>query len=98
MENFPEVRREDDLWRKLTRMKMQFCDKVYMDCHPTSRSHLGPMSSLRSQFMETEAFQDLMEQSFYDCSTDGGSDSGENSLGGMRGGVTSGRVGGRFPG
>ena len=31
--------------------------------------------------METEAFQDLMEQSVFDRSTDGGSDSGENSLG-----------------
>ena len=63
-------------------MKMQFRDMFYMDCHPSSRSHPGPMSSLRSQFMETEAFQDLMDQSLYDCSTDGGSDSGENSLGG----------------
>ena len=32
--------------------------------------------------METEAFHDLMEQSVFDRSTDGGSDSGENSLGG----------------
>ena len=31
--------------------------------------------------METEAFQDLMDQSVFDRSTDGGSDSGENSLG-----------------
>ena len=29
--------------------------------------------------METEAFQDFMDHSFYDCSTDGGSESGENS-------------------
>ena len=67
---------------EVTIMKMQFRDMFYMDCHPSSRSHPGPMSSLRSQFMETEAFQDLMDQSLYDCSTDGGSDSGENSLGG----------------
>merc|ERR1712083_357747 len=39
------------------------------------------MSSLRSQFMETEAFHDLMEQSVLDRSGDGGSDSGENSQG-----------------
>ena len=32
--------------------------------------------------METEAFQDLMDQSVFDRSTDGGSDSGENSMGG----------------
>ena len=35
------------------------------------------MSSLGSQVIETEEFQDLMEQSFYDYSTDGGSDCGE---------------------
>ena len=61
---------------------MQFRDMFYMDLHPSNRSHPGQMSSLRSQFMETEAFQDLMEQSVFDRSTDGGSDSGENSLGG----------------
>ena len=63
-------------------MKMQFRDMFYMDLHPSNRSHPGQMSSLRSQFMETEAFQDLMDQSVFDRSTDGGSDSGENSLGG----------------
>ena len=35
--------------------------------------------------METEAFQDLMDHSFYDCSTDGGSESGRNSIGSSEG-------------
>ena len=61
---------------------MQFRDMFQMDLHPSNRSDPGQMSSLRSQVMETEAFQDLMEQSVLDRSTDGGSDSGENSLGG----------------
>ena len=56
---------------------MQFRDMFYMDLHPSNRN----MCSLRSQFMETEAFHDLMEQSVLDRSGDGGSDSGENSQG-----------------
>jgi len=59
-------------------MKMQFRDMFYMDLHPSSRNHSSQMTSLRSQFMETEAFHDLMEQSVLDRSADG-SDSGENS-------------------
>ena len=61
-------------------MKMQFRDMFYMDLHPSNRNNSSQMSSLRSQFMETEAFHDLMEQSVLERSGDG-SDSGENSLG-----------------
>ena len=32
-----------------------------------------------------QCLQDLMEQTFYDCSTDGGSESGEASIGGSDG-------------
>ena len=60
---------------------MQFRDMIYMDLHQSSRSHPSQMTSLRSQFMETEAFHDLMEQSVLDRSGDGGGDSGENSQG-----------------
>ena len=61
-------------------MKMQFRDMFYMDLHPSNHHNSSQMSSLRSQFMETEAFHDLMEQSVLERSGDG-SDSGENSLG-----------------
>ena len=59
-------------------MKMQFQYRNMLYRDNGGSNHGGNMNSLRYQFMETEAFHSLMEESMLDPSPDGGNE--ETSL------------------